>query len=103
MALPKLTEQQRADALARATAARRRRAEVKSNLKARKIKVSAVLAMADDDEAIAKMRAQALLESLPRIGPQRAAVQMAQIGIAPTRRLRGLGPKQRKALIDQFG
>ena len=43
MALPNLTPEQRAEALEKATRARRRRAEVKSALKSREMTLSAVL------------------------------------------------------------
>ncbi len=103
MALPELTPQQRADALERATASRRRRAEVKSQLKARTVTLSEVFDMAKEDDAIARMRVTALLESLPRIGPQRADLLLDEVGIAHSRRVRGLGPLQRAELIRRFG
>lgn len=56
MALPDLTPQQRAQALEKATRARRRRAEVKDALKSRKITLSEVIDMAATDDAIAKMK-----------------------------------------------
>ena len=68
MALPDLTPQQRAQALEKATRARRRRAEVKDALKSRKITLSEVIDMAATDDAIAKMKVRSLLEALPRVG-----------------------------------
>ena len=56
MALPDLTPEQRAQALEKATQARRRRAEVKNALKARSMNLSEVLELADSDEAVAKMK-----------------------------------------------
>ncbi len=103
MALPKLTPQQRSEALAQATASRRRRAEVKKQLKAREMSVSEVFELAEEDDALAKMRVVALLESLPRVGPQRAGELLVDVGIAPSRRVRGLGPLQRAALVERFG
>ena len=47
MALPDLTPEQRAQALEKATQARRRRAEVKNALKARSMNLSEVLELAD--------------------------------------------------------
>ncbi|WRS29698.1 integration host factor, actinobacterial type [Actinomycetaceae bacterium MB13-C1-2] len=103
MALPALSQQQRAEALEKATIARRRRAEIKTGLKKREYKVSEVLELGVSDEAIAKMRVKVLLESLPRVGPQRASQLMDELGIAETRRVRGLGPLQRRALVERFG
>lgn len=102
MALPELTPEQRQEALAKATAARRRRAEVKTELKNRQITLTKVFELAETDEAVAKMRVQALLESLPRVGVQRAQQLMDEIGIASSRRIRGLGPVQRAELIKRF-
>jgi ribosomal protein S13 len=44
-----------------------------------------------------------LLESLPGVGKVKARAIMADIGISETRRVRGLGPHQVKALVDRFG
>ena len=103
MALPNLTPEQRAEALEKATRARRRRAEVKSALKSREMTLSAVLDLAEKDEAGAKMKVISLLESLPRVGVNTAAALMDEVRIAPSRRVRGLGPVQREALIRRFG
>lgn len=103
MALPQLTPQQRAEALEKATVARRRRAEIKTNVKNKEMSLSEVLALAETDEAIAKMRVLALLESLPRVGVTTAANLMEEYGIAQTRRIRGLGHVQSEALIERFG
>ncbi|PID98155.1 MAG: integration host factor MihF [Actinobacteria bacterium] len=102
MALPHLTPEQRAEALKKATRARRRRAEVKSALKAKKMTLSEVLALAEKDEAVAKMRVVSLLESLPRVGVNTAAALMEEHKIALSRRVRGLGPVQREALVKRF-
>ena len=101
MALPDLTPEQRAQALEKATQARRRRAEVKNALKARSMNLSEVLELADSDEAVAKMKVVSLLESLPRVGTNTAAVLMDENKIAQSRRVRGLGPVQRKAQIGR--
>lgn len=102
MALPELTHEQREEALAKAAEARRRRAEVKASLKTRQMSLAEFFAVADEDEALAKMRAKALIESLPRVGVHRAGLIMEEVGISPTRRVRGLGRVQREALLDKF-
>lgn len=103
MALPQLTPEQRAEALEKATVARRRRAEIKTKVKNRELALSEVLALADTDEAVAKMRVVSLLESLPRVGVTTADHLMEEYGIARTRRVRGLGHVQAQALIERFG
>lgn len=103
MALPQLTPEQRAAALEKAAAARRVRAELKERLKKGQTSVKQVLDDAGSNEALAKLKVSALLESLPGVGKVRAAQLMEQFGIAPSRRIRGLGERQRKALLDEFG
>ena len=103
MALPDLTPEQRAQALEKATQARRRRAEVKNATQGALDEPVGVLELADTDEAVAKMKVVSLLESLPRVGTNTAAVLMDEYKIAQSRRVRGLGPVQRKALVERFG
>ena len=103
MALPHLTPEQRAQALEKATAARRVRADIKARLKNREITLSEVLNLAEKDESIAKMRVVSLLESMPRVGVTTAAALMDEYGIAQSRRFRGLGHVQAQALIERFG
>lgn len=102
MALPELTEEQRAAALEKAAAARRARAELKERLKRGGTSLSDVLKQADSDEVLGKMKVSALLEAMPGVGKVRAQQIMERLEIAPSRRLRGLGDRQRKALLDEF-
>ena len=102
MALPELTEEQRAAALEKAAAARRARAELKERLKRGGTSLSEVLEQADSDEVLGKMKVSALLEAMPGVGKVRAQQIMERLEIAPSRRLRGLGDRQRKALHDEF-
>ena len=103
MALPNLTPEQRAAALEKASAARQRRAELKRDLKDGKIKLSEVVAMAKEDEIVGKLRVSALLSLLPGIGAAKSKQIMEDVGISESRRVAGLGPHQREALIRQFG
>ena len=103
MPLPELTPEQRAEALAKAAQARATRAEVKNRLKYSGASLSSVLEAAEADEAIGKLKVVALLEALPGVGPVKAKAIMAEIGIAESRRVRGLGPHQRQALVTKFG
>ncbi len=103
MALPQLTDEQRTAALAKAAAARKSRAELKERLKRGGTTLKQVLVDAEKDEALAKLKVSALLEALPGVGKVRAAALMEQFDIATSRRVRGLGDRQRKALLDEFG
>ncbi|MGN6412803.1 integration host factor, actinobacterial type [Flexivirga sp.] len=102
MALPQLTPEQRAEALAKAAAARRERAEVKNRLKYAQGSLRDVIEAGRDNEVIGKMKVSALLESLPGVGRVRARQIMADIGIAETRRVRGLGANQVQRLLEHF-
>jgi hypothetical protein len=103
VALPPLTPEQRAEALAKAAVARQRRAEIKVALKHSGESLSSVLERGEADEVIGKMKVSAVLESLPGVGKVRAAQIMERLGIAPSRRIRGLGANQRAALVREFG
>ena len=103
MALPELTPAQRAAALEKAAAARRTRAELKERLKRGGTTLPQVLADAETDDALAKLKVSALLEALPGVGKVRAAALMDQFDIAPSRRVRGLGERQKQALLAEFG
>lgn len=102
MALPNLTPEERAAGLDKAARARQTRAAVRADLKAGKTTLAKVIAAADDDEALAKLKVVALLESLPGIGHAKARAAMDDIGIAQSRRIRGMGHVQRTALIERF-
>jgi transposase len=103
LALPPLTPQQRLDALAKAAAARRERAEVKNRLKHSGASLPAVVRDGQANDTIGKMRVSALLESMPGVGKVRARQIMERLGIAETRRVRGLGANQVAALEREFG
>ena len=102
MPLPELSPEQRAAALEKAAAARKARAELRERLKSTGTTVGDVLKQGETDEVIGKMRVSAVLESLPGVGKARAAKIMERLEISPTRRVRGLGANQRKALEAEF-
>lgn len=99
---PVLTEEQRKAALEKAAEARRVRADLKDRLKMGSITLTEVLDQATEDEIVGKTKVLAVLESLPGVGKVKARRLMEEIGIAESRRLRGLGDQQRAALLDHF-
>ncbi len=101
--LPELTDEQRRAALVKAAEARRVRAEVKERLKMGSLSLPELLAQADDDVILAKMKVLAVLESLPKLGKVKARRTMDEVGISDSRRLRGLGTQQRAELVARFG
>jgi hypothetical protein len=102
VALPPLTPEQRAEALAKAAVARRERAAVKNRLKYAQGSLKEVIADGKDNEVIGKMKVSALLESMPGIGRVRARQIMQEVGISESRRVRGLGNNQVAALLARF-
>ena len=100
---PQLTAEQRQKALEKASEVRKRRAEVKAKLKMRSISLSDLLEQAETDEVVAGTKVLAVLESLPGMGKVRARKMMDEIGIADSRRIRGLGDQQRASLLARCG
>jgi len=99
---PKLTAEQRSAALAKSTASRQVRAAIKARVKLGELSLSAVLDLAGNDEAIAKMRVAELLESFAGVGKVRALAMLERLEISPTRRVQGLGVAQRHNLLREF-
>jgi hypothetical protein len=100
--LPPLTPEQRSANLQKAAEARRARAEIKAKLKHSGTTLREVLVSAETDEVIGKMKVSAVLEAMPGVGRVRAARIMEKLEISPSRRLRGLGAKQRESLEREF-
>lgn len=103
MPLPSLSEEQRRQALEKAAEARRKRAEIKAQLKNGSLGLTEILRRANGDDTLGKMKVAAMLEALPGVGKVRAQKVMEELNISPNRRLRGLGEKQRQALKERFG
>lgn len=99
---PQLTEEQRRQALAKAAQARRIRAEVKELLKTGSMTIRELLDRAETDEIVAGLKVESLLSSLPGTGKIKAKRLMESLGIAENRRVRGLGEKQKEALLKEL-
>jgi len=101
MGIPSLSPKQRREALEKAQLMRKKRAELRTKLKAGEITLEEVL-NDTDNEAITKMRVSYLLESLPQIGKVTAQRIMEEIGITENRRVQGLGKRQRDELLKKI-
>jgi len=99
---PELTPEQRRAALEKAAEARRIRSDVKNRLKMGSITLPELLDRADNDGVVAKIKVLAVIESLPGVGKVTARRTMEELGIAESRRLSGLGPQQRRSLLEAF-
>ena len=97
MPLPTLTPEQRAAALEKAAEVRKARAELKEQLKQGKTTLAKVLDRAEGTTSSASSRSRPCCR---RSGHRkiRATQIMEKLKIADSRRLRGLGDQQRKAL-----
>jgi hypothetical protein len=99
---PQLTPEDRQAALAKAAEVRRARAELKHLLKLGSITLAELFVRAEDDDVVGKLKVLAVIESLPGVGKVKARRTMDEVGIAETRRMRGLGEQQRAALLKAF-
>ncbi len=59
--------------------------------------------LAEEEDCVAQMRAFDLVSALPNIGDVKARRIMQEANIAQSRRIRGLGPKQRAELFRSLG
>jgi hypothetical protein len=98
---PPLSEEQRRQALEKAAVARRKRAELKEQLKRGATSLKELLDRTDD-EIVGKMKVSNVLESLPGVGRVRARKIMERLDISESRRMRGLGAKQKDNLLNEF-
>lgn len=102
MTIPQLTTEQLEAARAAATEARRRRAELKGQVRSGKLSLAGALDTAAVDDVLAHVKVVDLLKALPRVGEKRAGLVMDRLDIAPNRRIRGLGRHQVAGLKAEF-
>ncbi len=102
MALPKLSEADRQAALKKAAEARQKRAELRAKIKNGTTSFAEVMRKSDDP-IVARMKVSTLLESLPGFGKAKAAKIMAELEISESRRVQGLGARQREMLMKRLG
>jgi DNA uptake protein ComE-like DNA-binding protein len=100
MALPSLSTAERQAALKKALEVRRQRAELRAKLKNGNMTLKQVLDKADD-KVVGRMKVSSVLESLPGIGKVRAAAILDELGISTSRRVQGLGVRQKEGLLKK--
>ena len=101
MAIPNLSQEERAKALAKAQQMRSKRTELRNRLKSGEITVEDVLKDIDN-EVVSRMRVKYLLESLPQVGKVTAVKIMEEVGIDEARRVQGLGTRQMADLLERL-
>jgi hypothetical protein len=102
MTVPDRTPEQRALALETAMAARQERARLREALRSREIAGVDVLSGGAENPLWSTLKVTWLLESLPGLGVARTEGIMTRLRISPSRRVQGLGPRQRAALIAEL-
>ena len=78
------------------------RAEAKELLKTGSLRLSDLFEKADSDELLAGLKVERVLAAMPGTGKIKAKRLMESVGIAENRRIRGLGDKQKEALLAEF-
>ena len=99
---PPLSPDQRRAALEKAAEARRRRAAVKEQLKAERLSLAELFQRSERDDVLGKLKVVSMLEAMPHTGKVKARRLMKDLDISESRRLRGLGPNQKRKLLDHF-
>lgn len=102
MPLPKMTDEERAAALARAAEARRVRAEIKQLLKTGTLTLDEVFARAEEDDLVAGIKIGSLIVSMPHMGKVKAMRLLEDLEIEDSKRLRALGSRQKERLLGSF-
>ena len=92
--------QQRQAALAKAAPVRAARRRLREQVARGELSIAAVLDRARTDPVVAKTRVVDLLTALPGYGSVTVATLLCDARIHPTRRVGGLGRRQRLALLD---
>ena len=102
MALPQLSDEARKEALKKAAAARSARAALRTQVKNGELSFADVLAKLGDP-VVDKIKVLTLIESLPGYGKAKASKLLSELDISDTRRVKGLGEKQKAALLERLG
>ena len=102
MSVPKLTNEQRIEYLRKAAEQRVKRAAFRDELKEGRVSLAEALERADDP-VVGRLHVRLLIESLPRCGKAKAQRIMEEIGISQSRRVQGLGVRQRAQLLKILG
>lgn len=99
--IPPLTDDERRAALKKAMRVRAERMQLKRDLKQGLVTARQAFEMSDKGmEAASGMRVEQLIMALPDHGKAKAAAIMRKLEISPSRRLRGVGVRQRLALLE---
>jgi hypothetical protein len=99
-AVPERTHDQRMRALQRANEIRTRRAKLKRDLKAGKVKVETLLL--DPPDYVLSAKAFDMILAVPKYGRVKANRILSQCRISPSKTIGGLSERQRAELVGQL-
>jgi hypothetical protein len=99
-AVPERTHAQRLRALRRANEIRSRRAKLKRDLKASKVKVEVILR--DPPDYVLSAKAFDMILAVPKYGRVKANRILTQCRISPSKTIGGLSARQRAELVAQL-
>lgn len=99
--VPNLTTDERRSALDKAMRVRAERSQLKRDLKQGLLTARQVFELSDSGMVAASgMRAEQFIAALPAFGKAKAEKLMRKLDISKSRRLRGVGIRQRIALLE---
>jgi hypothetical protein len=75
---------------------------VKEQLKAERLSLAELFQRSERDDVLAKLKVVSMLEAMPHTGKVKARRLMKELDISESRRVRGLGPNQKRRLLDHF-
>ncbi len=99
---PTMSDEQRKAALEKAVDVRKKQAEIKMKLKIGSLNIKDVIDKGQTDDLYGKLKIKAVIESLPGYGKKTAELLLDQLGIGLTKRIKGLGPKQRDEILKEL-
>ena len=99
-AVPARTHEQRVRALTKANEIRSKRAQLKRDLKAGKVKVESLLR--DPPEYVMSAKAFDMILAVPKYGRVKANKILSQCRISPSKTIGGLSARQRGELVSQL-
>lgn len=83
---------------------RKERASIREKLKAGRMSFREVLNLSEDGSAVAsRMRVKHVISAMPGYGLTKTQRLMKELHIAEVTRVKGLGVRQRQALMEVFG
>ncbi len=75
---------------------------MKEQLKAERLSLAELFQRSEQDDVLGKLKVVSMLEAMPHTGKVKARRLMKELDISESRRVRGLGPNQKRKLLHHF-